>query len=269
MNYHEINREVMTDTLSLCQSNPVLRESIRKSIAGEKVIREEERLAVKQVKGHPTITLSPISTLAAAEKYKGEKVCVLNFANNHTPGGAPFSAGAQEETLCRSTTLYPCLLAKEEDFYERHRRDFENGTLDNYGNNDVIYTPDVVVFKTHESEPRLLPQSKWFKINVLSAAAPELRDGDNPVSTPIRGTMASRIRRILDVAWLEGNTCLILGAFGCGAFGNAPGLVANLMNMYVRLYPFKSVEFAIMSHQGEDKNYLAFQKVLSSDTSEK
>jgi hypothetical protein len=95
MNYYEINREVMTDTLSLCQSNPVLRESIRKSIAGEKVIRDEERLAVKQTKGHPTITLSPISTLAAAEKYKGEKVCVLNFANNHTPGGAPFSAGAQ------------------------------------------------------------------------------------------------------------------------------------------------------------------------------
>jgi hypothetical protein len=51
MNYHEINREVMTDTLSLCQSNPVLRESIRKSIAGEKVIREEERLAVKQSQG--------------------------------------------------------------------------------------------------------------------------------------------------------------------------------------------------------------------------
>ena len=40
--------------------------------------------------------------------YRGRKVAVLNFANNHSIGGAPFSAGAQEESLCRQLCSVNC-----------------------------------------------------------------------------------------------------------------------------------------------------------------
>ena len=57
-------------------------------------------------------------TLEAAKYYKGKKVAVLNFANSHFIGGAPFSAGAQDESICRCSTLYPCLQAMCEVFYQ-------------------------------------------------------------------------------------------------------------------------------------------------------
>jgi len=41
-----------------------------------------------------------------AKEYTGKKVAVLNYANNHSTGDAPFSAGAQEESLCRCTNTF-------------------------------------------------------------------------------------------------------------------------------------------------------------------
>ena len=33
----------------------------------------------------------------------------------------------------------------------------------------------VVVFKSDTEEPKLLPQNDWFKVNVITCAAPNLR----------------------------------------------------------------------------------------------
>lgn len=57
------------------------------------------------------------TTFSAARKYlrngnEKKRVAVLNFANPHyAGGGVEHGAMAQEECLCRSSNLYPCLFA--------------------------------------------------------------------------------------------------------------------------------------------------------------
>ena len=46
------------------------------------------------------------------------------------------------------------------------------------GNDDLIYTPGVVVFKTDELAdiiyPKMMPEEDWYLVNVITSAAPEL-----------------------------------------------------------------------------------------------
>ena len=87
---------------------------------------------------------------------------MLNFANNHHVGGSPWSAGAQEESLCRCSTLYPCLKAIAPLYHDKHAKDFDNGLMDFWGNDDLIYTKDVVVIKTDESIPQRINKEDRF-----------------------------------------------------------------------------------------------------------
>ena len=43
-------------------------------------------------------------------------------------------------------------------------------------NDDCIYTPGVKVFKSDTGYPQLLPKEKWYSVNVLTCAAPNLRE---------------------------------------------------------------------------------------------
>ena len=66
-------------------------------------------------------------SLEAAVSYakQGKKVCVLNFASATNPGGGVVSgSSAQEECICRCTTLYPCLDTDQmwNVFYKPHRK---------------------------------------------------------------------------------------------------------------------------------------------------
>mgnify|MGYP000050463431 CR=1 FL=1 len=43
-------------------------------------------------------------------------------------------------------------------------------------NDDCIYTPDVVVIKTDIAKPILMPENEWYKVNMITCAAPNLRE---------------------------------------------------------------------------------------------
>ena len=170
------------------------------------------------------------TTFSAARKYlrnrnERERVAVLNFANPHyAGGGVEHGAMAQEECLCRSSNLYPCLFAPcaQAEYYQFHRN-----RADHLFTDRVVYTPDVVVFKDDQPVPQLLPREQWFQVDVLTCAAPYLGEPVHISPSDLKALFKSRIREICRVAMEHQVTTVVLGAFGCGAFRNPPELVAR------------------------------------------
>ena len=138
----------------------------------------------------------------------------------------------------------------EHEFYGRHRHLYESHQLDHMGNDDLIYTPDVVVFKTDERTdviyPKMMYQRDWYKVDVITSAAPELRHGNRcPADYEVQIT--SRIKKIFDVAASQDVDVLILGAWGCGAFKNPADVVARVFLTLLKEYHFETVEYALAS----------------------
>lgn len=249
INFPKLNYEVMSDTKRCYQTIPSLKAAVIDSIKRQYMVEESEDVGILEpVKGITEYIVSGKRSFEAARTYAGRKVAVLNYANNHSIGGAPFYAGAQEESLCRCSTLLPCLEAMEGPFYQKHIDMFSAGEMDYMGNDDLIYTPDVIVFKSDERtmpvHPEMLGESEWYKVNVITCAAPQLI---SPQDRPddYESVIAGRIKKILDVAAKEGNEVIILGAWGCGAFRNPVEIVARTFVEQLRNYSFKVVEFAL------------------------
>ena len=174
------NVEIFEDTQRLYSSNERLISPIKHSSAGQQCFSGKGchwygpgyRIYQQPAK----VIVSPKRTLEAAAPYAyaGKKVCVLNFASATNPGGGVVKgSSAQEETICRCSTLYPNLKEQRmwNQFYAPHRR-----AHDPLHNDDCIYTPGVVVFKSDTDYPQLLPEEKWYSVNVLTCAAPNLRE---------------------------------------------------------------------------------------------
>ena len=247
--YRNINYNVMLDTQHQYETMPELVSAVQNSISRQYMVAQEDVVDIAPIENSSTkYVVSGKRSFEAAKGYKGKKVAVLNFANNHSIGGAPFSAGAQEESLCRCSTLLPCLEAMEEAFYNRHIRLYMERKLDYMGNDDLIYTPDVIVFKTDERTdpiwPKMMPKDEWYNVDVITCAAPELWRG-NPMPSDYEAQITRRIKRILDVAAKAEVEVLILGKWGCGAFKNPIDVVARTFKTLLKNYNFKIVEFAL------------------------
>ena len=273
------NISVFEDTVKLCSSNAVLRKMIKKSIDSQKIIYEHEELSdlqLNQYEDCAEIVVSTKRTLEAAEAYKGKKVAVHNFASATNPGGGVVKGSrAQEECICRCSDLYFCLDTDDmwAGFYKPHRN-----AMNPLNNGDVIYTPDVCIFKTDSANPELRDESEWYKVDVITCAAPNLREkptnrfnpgnGDKTVKiddNELRVIHEKRLSRMLDVAIQNEVEVIILGAWGCGAFKNSPNVVAeaayNVIQRY--LHAFKTIEFAIYCLPKDDVNFKTFKKTFS------
>ena len=258
INYREINNAVMTDTMEMCRLVESLKKSIDNSIKNEYVVYQSEPINAGDIQKNleMKVHVSKKRTFEAAEAYKGKKICCLDFANYYSMGGAPWSAGAQEESMCRVSTLYPCLQVQEQAFYKKHFIEEDKGEINYMGGHDLIYIPGVTVFKTDESIPKLKDEDTWFNIDVIVAAAPELFDDYDEAQ--YYQVMTERIKRILELAAKEKVEVLILGAFGCGAFGNPPEIVADIFASLIKNYNFETVEFAVFC-RNDTKNYDVFE----------
>ena len=274
----EDNIRVFQDTERLCKENPKLREAILKSIKKQKMILELDSLPEleKRIYRDPAeIVISKKRSFEAASAYSVNSVCVHNFASASNPGGGVTKGSeAQEECLCRCSGLYFCLNTRQmwEQFYAPHR-----AKQDPIHNDDIIYTPSVVVFKSDTEEPHILEEKDWYKVNVITCAAPNLRkrpsnafnagDGDYAAKLTDQELLSiheKRLRRIQDVALMNKNEVVILGAFGCGAFENKPEIVAmaakNVIQEY--RYAFVTIEFAIYCSPWDTANYKVFSEIL-------
>ena len=105
----KLNFEVMMDTANCCKEMPELKNAIEHSIAEQYMVAEEDKIVLPVCEAKTTkYWVSGKRSFEAAKAFKGKKVAVLNYANNHSIGGAPYFSGAQEESLCRCSTLLPC-----------------------------------------------------------------------------------------------------------------------------------------------------------------
>ena len=274
------NMAVFKDTDRLCRKNPKLAESVKKATAAQKLILESDTLAEPKkdlYEDAARVVVSKKRTYEAAADYKGQHVAVHNFASASNPGGGVVNgASAQEECLCRCSGLYFNLNtpAMWDGFYQPHR-----DAHDPIHNDDIIYTPDVTVFKSDTEMPKLMAESDWYDVDVITCAAPNLRsqpsnrynsgDGNRQTIMKDKDLLAlheKRLRRILEVALSEGVETIILGAFGCGAFRNNPEVVAlanrNVIKDY--LHAFRNIEYAVYCSPKDDRNYKIFERVLKS-----
>lgn len=163
------------------------------------------------------------------------------LASARNPGGGfRNGAQAQEESLARSSALYRCQLAAPE-FYAHHRADRDLAYSDR-----VIHSPAVPVIRDNDGD--LLDEP--YRMSFLTCAAPNLaaiRRQQPARVTDVPAILRSRARRVLDVAHEHGHRALVLGAWGCGVFGNAPSDVAAAFADALSAGPaFGHVVFAVL-----------------------
>ena len=273
--------KIFENTVWMCDTNQKLMDKIKNSMAYNKVISEKNADDILQNLTHETgkeaeIIVSKKRSFEAASAYRGKHISVLNFASATNPGGGVTKgASAQEECLCRVSTLYKCISASEitEAFHKKHWRALKTGEMDSFYNDDCIQTCNVTVFKSDTAKTVLLPEKDWFDVDVISCAAPNLRRMSqhdkqwkkNVTDQELLDIYKKRINRVLDIARYAKSEVVILGAFGCGAFANPPELVAKAMHASIdeHKYYFETIELAIYCPLRDTSNYEVFAKEFS------
>ena len=174
-------------------------------------------------RGHTIVEVRNDTTLAAVEYLKTLcfRSAALNLASATAPGGGFLTgARAQEEYLARSSALWACLVGNDMYSYHQARRD-------PFYSDYVIYSPDVPILRNDGGELLETP----YPCSIITSPAvhafgvqryvPERLDDVSPA-------MWSRILKVLAVAERHDHKALVLGAWGCGAFGNDGNEIAKL-----------------------------------------
>lgn len=216
--------------------------------------------------------------LLKQEKYNmfdDEKgVLVLSMANPFNPGGGvKLGTTAQQEELCRRSSLMDSIDNKKAEKYYNYNRGNGDSDLDtnkmNLGSDALIISPHVEVFK--DEDGKLMPET--FTVSVMTCGAPMITEGLGDLSQEEYETMLyRRICGMLRVAAQCGYRYLVLGAFGCGAFGNDAHLVSDLfykafnelnLNGCTPADFFRRVDFAVRCNDDAKYNFREFERRFS------
>lgn len=193
---------------------------------------------------------------------KGQRrIAVLNFASGTSPGGMFRAAAtkAQEESLCARSSLIDCLESEAaRPFYEANRA--LRGSAKRLQTHSIIYSP-AVPFRHPETE------DGHFLVDVISSPAVHAAGYSlqrraegataESIADDIATAMLTRIRRILTLAAAKGVDDLVLGAFGCGVFGNSSEAVAGFFRTAIEellardAYCFHGIFFALMDPRSD------------------
>ncbi|MCD8204529.1 MAG: TIGR02452 family protein [Coprobacillus sp.] len=260
------NIEMLSETLSICSDGKYTKEGKTISLG---ISKKEMETAVVFLPEDLKL-LSPLKSenspncvyscenkdclvLAKEEldKNPGSDVLVLNLAGYKRPGGGSRDGGTgQEEDLTRRSSL---LVSLDSDRARKYY-DYNNRLGSDLGSDGIILSPKVVVFRDNKEE--LLDEP--YNIAILSCAAPMVRLGYSGLSEPeYEDMLLGRIKGILKVASIYGYKHLVLGAFGCGVYGNDAKVVSKLFKIALSdksLNTFESVSFAVLC-KDEDTDY--------------
>lgn len=177
----------------------------------------------------PTIRVVSTDTLTAAytllsnpRNRSPRNPCILNMASPLRPGGGLLAgATSQEEFLCARTTLLPAL---RDTFYR----------LPEHG---AIFTRDVLVFRNclplDDPKGEIPVAERWY-VDVVSAGMlrfPDLEGdeevGEGRLGVEDRRGVEAKMRAVMRVVVGKGARKAVLGAWGCGAYGNPVADVAE------------------------------------------
>jgi uncharacterized protein (TIGR02452 family) len=233
----------------------------------DELARLRDQVLARQESAATTFAITPETTLEGSARLvasgRYQRIGVLNFASARHPGGG-FLTGAlaQEESLARSSGLYLSLL-KCPEYYVFHRAQDTSLYSDR-----MIYSPACPVIR--DDEGHWLPGP--FAVDFITSAAPNagaVMRNEPRNRARIAPTLAERASKVLALAAHRECDALALGAWGCGAFGNDPVMVARVF--YDLLRPdgaygrsFRHVLFAIFTTKREQANYNAFTKQFAS-----
>ena len=276
MSTHAERIEVFRDTQEWIKQDPSLSKSVAFAKKHTEVFYEDDYPAFDMSKEKDTvITVTGDRSFQAAMRLHREnpdaKIAVMNFANAfHPGGGVTKGSSAQEESLCRTSTLYPLLYRVTlRDSYYKHHHDVNTPKA----TDSLIYTEGVVICKTDESLPKRMEPQDWVTVDVITIAAPDLRTSSN-VHAPLVGGgtymnnaelfgyHVKRAIHMLTCAASKKADILVLGAFGCGAFQNDPNVVARAYKTALQEFPkvFEKIEFAVYCPPGGSENYRVFRE---------
>ena len=202
------------------------------------------------------------AALALTPSASGRPVCILNMANATSAGGGfKHGALAQEEALCYRTSLYRTLKLRHYPM----------------GDKEGIYSPNVMIIRESMKDGHDLLDLREPKnlqvLSVVSVAAvcqPSTSSTLSGVPTysndSDRRVMRDKIRLILRMAIRHKHTQLVLGAFGCGAFGNPREEVAEMFAKVLTEKEFQGgwwedVVFAVLD-DGRGPNFKVFHDAL-------
>ncbi len=199
-------------------------------------------------------------------KKDAKPVLVLNMANPVNPGGgARRGSVAQEEDLCRKSSLLVSLEGEQARAYYEY-----NWKLNTYmGSDAVMIHPQVEIIRDENGE--LLPET--VVVAVMTCAAPMLRYSmEGMTQAQYEKMVYDRITGMLKVAAYRGYDRLILGAFGCGAFRNDARVVSDLFYKALKEFNFdgmresdmfRRIDFAVLCRSENLYNYNEFCRNFS------
>jgi uncharacterized protein (TIGR02452 family) len=235
-----------------------LADAVARAVAGTRLHLPDEPLPEPAHRNaSPRIEVTNESTLSAAGRLGGD-VAGLVFASARNPGGGFLTgARAQEEDIARASALHACLLTVGE-FYAHHRADRDLRYTDR-----VIHASEVPVFRDDHNARLDAP----YVVSMIVAAAPNLRairDNQPDLAATVPVVVRRRCERVVRVAAAHGHRRLVLGAWGCGVFGNDPTVVAEAFAAALSEVPaFDHVAFAVLDRAPDTATFRAFAEVFA------
>ena len=259
------NIAALQDTLSICEQGCYVKDNEKKKLKLTREQMEEARVflpgdiqAVSEFKdfrhvhvigrcGYSCVNADSF-TLARKRteqfsydlaKKDAKPVLVLNLANPVNPGGGVRrGAKAQEEDLCRKSSLLLSLESRNSLPYYKYNR-----SLHTYmGSDAVIIHPQVEIIKDENGD--LLEDT--IIVAVMTCAAPMLIYGmEGMDQSEYEAMVYRRITGMLKVAAYLGYKHLVFGAFGCGAFRNDARIISDLFYKALKEFDYDGMKVRV------------------------
>ena len=170
-------------------------------------------------------------------------VGIQNMASARYPGGGIYGgARAQEEEICRRSDLMNSLRRAESE-YPIHDK--------------VLVHEGITFFKKGEADGYSLYDNQ---IHLTVFTSPAVKH-----SYPVdhKAVMRDRIDRLTHAVECSGVDVMVFGAWGCGAFGLCPHMIAQLFKERLACTILKEAHFAILNDlNGHQNKFEIFQQVL-------